>query len=1263
MKLKRNNKLILIAIIILATIILPNFAFAKDDGINVVLILKEAIATWYYIIRTISMAIMLVVLIFIGIKMAISTVASDKALYKRMLMDWVAGMVLVFGIHYVMIFILELNETLISVISSTAEAIYEAEPSEYGGIEQKSKTNEDIEVSIFDTVRTRAYDIKLINGTTGMIMYAYLVYYAYKFTFIYFKRYLTVGILTMMAPAVSVSYALNKVISGKTKIFSTWLKEYFFNVILQSIHAIIYVTFVLNALKLSLNSISGMLLAFMLLNFMSKADKIFRKIFAVGGNGSLVDDIADKDVGKELYDSVKSISKAYFGSRVVKTAVKWTGKQAVKPVQKAFGGVMAMRMNSNKKQKEYYKDIDGNTTEFTKEEFEKFENNAKVKDLINRENSIDKKYDDLQKLKDIKEKISRKELLTEVEKKLLMSYKTAEKEEEVEEAIDDLEIDIDREQKELDVALAKFSTSAETLAFSMKKKLQEAFDPRKYTEYDEQKGKYVGVRNKYKARYDDEGNLIRRKKLTLAERLFEEDEIVADSIGKRMKENINAKTVLGMTDDDKKIIGENVKEIKNATVGFFKGFASLPMFIENPVVGASLAISAFGAKSELKAAYNKKNRAKYIIPGVEDAAEFDKGLTVGDVKFVRKEMSKQLNTAKDDYIVESINKKHIKFIKLLAKGAIVATGNIGGVQELRSVQSRKDAPKGSRFTRTGGLGYTEREHVLNQFKKQDELNRQVEVRVLINTAKHTMEEKATEEMQRYMDSLNNKEKLIKETAVASGNAILVNGVLIPVGEDSKTEEETLNQVLNVKSSNVNNRIVIAATAGATIESFVDDLMNTKTKDGSIVGVFNDQEVTINENSTKEDIIKTLDENLDNKIADGNDEKATATVVKIDDKQIIITDAMIEKAIVNAAAKNKQKIGEFTEKSSSFDAIEEELEVAIFKKDEPKTEEASKEIQKAIKTRVEKAKAKLFVTEATTDAYKEIISEKRIKSAKDISIDDVKGRVSEKLEKYVEANPNATMNVVENMNQQKEILTGQNDRKNVLKVTQEALGGKSIEEVATSAVQARHRAVMGINSGKNSSTSAETQAQLKKALEDKHREEMQQLLIAVTQEKNDEKLEQLLESVPQEQRELAYATLEVKYYNEKAKRLKMDNNKPAKRLTFDTSTTESVLEKLNKTRDVSAQNNNESSRVRNEYDNSYQNNNESSRVKDEYDNSYKEQDTRVPSDMGSPANRLYSPEIVTSERKNVKINSKDINSGIDKPLVDLADLIDRIGKNS
>ena len=235
--------------------------------------------------------------------------------------------------------------------------------------------------------------------------------------------------------------------------------------------------------------------------------------------------------------------------------------------------------------------------------------------------------------------------------------------------------------------------------------------------------------------------------------------------------------------------------------------------------------------------------------------------------------------------------------------------------------------------------------------------------------------------------------------------------------------------------------------------------------------------------------------------------------------------------------------------------------------------------------------------------------------------------------------------MENISQQRQALTGSEDNSNITRITQEALGGKSIEEVATSSVQARHRALIGIN-GSKSNVSTETQANLKKVLEEKHRDEIQQLLVAVTQEKDEEKLEKLLETVPQQQREMAYATLEVKHYNEKAKRLKMEDNKQAKYLTFDTGATESVVSKLNQIKDASSENENSTSRVI-----------------DNYDNSYKGQDTSVPDNIASPINRLYSTEIVTSNRKNVKINSKDINSGIDKPLVDLAELIDKIGKNS
>ena len=369
------------------------------------------------------------------------------------------------------------------------------------------------------------------------------------------------------------------------------------------------------------------------------------------------------------------------------------------------------------------------------------------------------------------------------------------------------------------------------------------------------------------------------------------------------------------------------------------------------------------------------------------------------------------------------------------------------------------------------------------------------------------------------------------------------------------------------------------------------------------------------------------------------------MVKLNDKQVLVTDAMIEKAIVDAAAKNKQKIGEFAKEASNIDEIEEQLELDIFKKGEEKPDNATNEIKNAIKTRVQNVRAKLVITEATTDAYKEVISNNEIDSIGDISINEVQKKVSKKLEDYVRANPNATTNVLENISQQRQALTGSEDNSNITRITQEALGGKSIEEVATSSVQARHRALIGIN-GSKSNVSTETQANLKKVLEEKHRDEIQQLLVAVTQEKDEEKLEKLLETVPQQQREMAYATLEVKHYNEKAKRLKMEDNKQAKYLTFDTGATESVVSKLNQIKDASSENENSTSRVI-----------------DNYDNSYKGQDTSVPDNIASPINRLYSTEIVTSNRKNVKINSKDINSGIDKPLVDLAELIDKIGKNS
>ena len=43
--------------------------------------------------------------LYVGIRMAISSVAEEKAKYKKMLVDWVVSLGLLFVLHYIMVFV------------------------------------------------------------------------------------------------------------------------------------------------------------------------------------------------------------------------------------------------------------------------------------------------------------------------------------------------------------------------------------------------------------------------------------------------------------------------------------------------------------------------------------------------------------------------------------------------------------------------------------------------------------------------------------------------------------------------------------------------------------------------------------------------------------------------------------------------------------------------------------------------------------------------------------------------------------------------------------------------------------------------------------------------------------------------------------------------------------------------------------------------------------------------------------------------------
>lgn len=248
--------------------------FNLGAGTSSVNAIRENVATWYYAMRNLAVVILLGILIYVGIRMALSTVAEQEAKYKKMLIDWATSIALVFVLHYIMIFTIGIN-------SSLCEAIYNGAKNslaEIGGT-----GFEDAVSSIGWLAFT---SISFSKGFGAAIAYVMLTGVTLIFLFMYIKRMLTIGFLIVIAPLITITYSIDKMGDGKSQALNAWLKEFVFNVLIQPFHCIIYVIFVTSAIKLlhvgkdqmQLN-ISGAILAIVMLAFIFTAEKIVKKIF------------------------------------------------------------------------------------------------------------------------------------------------------------------------------------------------------------------------------------------------------------------------------------------------------------------------------------------------------------------------------------------------------------------------------------------------------------------------------------------------------------------------------------------------------------------------------------------------------------------------------------------------------------------------------------------------------------------------------------------------------------------------------------------------------------------------------------------------------------------------------------------------------------------------------------------------------------------------------------------------------------------------
>ena len=90
----------------------------KDD--SALKLLRDIISGWYVTLRTIAVVGLLSVLIYIGIRIIISSTAQDKAKYKQRLIDWLVAFCLLFLMHYVMAALVTVVDKVNDVLGNVA---------------------------------------------------------------------------------------------------------------------------------------------------------------------------------------------------------------------------------------------------------------------------------------------------------------------------------------------------------------------------------------------------------------------------------------------------------------------------------------------------------------------------------------------------------------------------------------------------------------------------------------------------------------------------------------------------------------------------------------------------------------------------------------------------------------------------------------------------------------------------------------------------------------------------------------------------------------------------------------------------------------------------------------------------------------------------------------------------------------------------------------------------------------------------------------
>lgn len=239
-----------------------------------------AIASSVRIIMIIAVVIQLFVLLITVIRFMTKSLAQDKAETKMILVNWVKGIGIMFGVLFFMFVVIAINNALVGAVRA---GLKNSQTTVFKGI-----TNE---------ILKNALTNQGFGGITATFIYIAILAQTVFFYFYYLKRFIVISFLMMVAPLITATYSLDMLDDNKSQTLEFWTNKFLHTVFIQLFHVFIYVALIFplvtgnantewlirpteisNFIEMGVLTVFGML-------FFFKGEALLKKIFGLKGEG------------------------------------------------------------------------------------------------------------------------------------------------------------------------------------------------------------------------------------------------------------------------------------------------------------------------------------------------------------------------------------------------------------------------------------------------------------------------------------------------------------------------------------------------------------------------------------------------------------------------------------------------------------------------------------------------------------------------------------------------------------------------------------------------------------------------------------------------------------------------------------------------------------------------------------------------------------------------------------------------------------------